>query len=140
MHRTYETWSYHEWEFSECSMSQRSLIGDKNITFQIISFQMQRAVVVNHDKATRADPDAAQNPSDSRISETAWLDEGVDERQDVVLARLNVRMNHMTSKRMMTSESLQVNNYGLGGYFAPHFDALHYNRVSDFQPVEMSPI
>lgn len=89
---------------------------------------MERAVVVNHDEESRTEK--GQNYSDSRISETAWLNEGDDPDMDVVLNRLTVRMNHMSGKRMMTSESLQVNNYGIGGYFAPHFDAMHYNKVS----------
>ncbi|KAL1464469.1 hypothetical protein WDU94_004115 [Cyamophila willieti] len=87
--------------------------------------QMQRAVVVNHDKESHQE--AGQNYSDSRISETAWLNEGDDPRLDVVLDNLNVRMAMMTSRRIMTSESLQVNNYGLGGYFSPHYDALYYS-------------
>ncbi|KAI5713148.1 hypothetical protein M8J75_014038 [Diaphorina citri] len=88
---------------------------------------MERAVVVNHDEESRTEK--GQNYSDSRISETAWLNEGDDPDMDVVLNRLTVRMNHMSGKRMMTSESLQVNNYGIGGYFAPHFDAMHYNKA-----------
>ncbi|XP_026680761.1 uncharacterized protein LOC103511093 [Diaphorina citri] len=89
---------------------------------------MERAVVVNHDEESRTEK--GQNYSDSRISETAWLNEGDDPDMDVVLNRLTVRMNHMSGKRMMTSESLQVNNYGIGGYFAPHFDAMHYNKAA----------
>uniref|UniRef100_A0A8D8WGP3 procollagen-proline 4-dioxygenase n=1 Tax=Cacopsylla melanoneura TaxID=428564 RepID=A0A8D8WGP3_9HEMI len=102
-------------------------ISDKDIQFlkDAAIPQMQRAVVVNYDKESHQEK--GQNYSDSRISETAWLNEGDHPVTDVLLDRLNVRIAMMTSRRIMTSESLQVNNYGLGGYFAPHFDALHYN-------------
>ena len=59
-----------------------------------------------------------------RISKSAWLQE--DEHKHV--KAVSQRVEHMTGLAVDTAEELQVVNYGIGGYYAPHFD---FARVSD---------
>ncbi|CAL8087983.1 unnamed protein product [Calicophoron daubneyi] len=53
-----------------------------------------------------------------RTSKTAWLPDSMDE----VTHRMNQRITALTGLNMETAEDLQVSNYGIGGYYAPHFD------------------
>ncbi|KAF8571115.1 hypothetical protein P879_00162 [Paragonimus westermani] len=53
-----------------------------------------------------------------RTSKSAWLPDNLDE----VTHRMNQRIHALTGLSMETSEDLQVGNYGIGGYYAPHFD------------------
>ncbi|TGZ74380.1 hypothetical protein CRM22_000972 [Opisthorchis felineus] len=53
-----------------------------------------------------------------RTSKSAWLQDGLDE----VTHRMNQRIHALTGLAMETAEDLQVGNYGIGGYYAPHFD------------------
>jgi len=56
--------------------------------------------------------------ADYRVAKNTWL---FDE-QDELVANLFQRMGDITGLDMRYSEPLQVNNYGLGGYYEPHFD------------------
>ncbi|THD28615.1 Proline HYdroxylase [Fasciola hepatica] len=53
-----------------------------------------------------------------RTSKSAWLPDDLDE----VTHRMNQRIHALTGLNMDASEDLQVGNYGIGGYYAPHFD------------------
>lgn len=55
---------------------------------------------------------------DYRLAQSAWLKDG----QHQVLNRLNERFEDMTGLTMETAEPLQVQNYGVGGYFCEHYD------------------
>ncbi|MEE6479381.1 hypothetical protein FKM82_012236 [Ascaphus truei] len=53
-----------------------------------------------------------------RVSKSAWL----EEYDDPVVARVNLRMQAITGLTVDTAEFLQVANYGMGGQYEPHFD------------------
>ncbi|KAM8973882.1 prolyl 4-hydroxylase subunit alpha-2 isoform 2-T2 [Pelodytes ibericus] len=53
-----------------------------------------------------------------RVSKSAWL----EEYDDPVVARVNLRMQSITGLTAVTAELLQVANYGMGGQYEPHFD------------------
>ncbi|XP_053573162.1 prolyl 4-hydroxylase subunit alpha-2 isoform X2 [Bombina bombina] len=53
-----------------------------------------------------------------RVSKSAWL----EEYDDLVIARVNQRMQAITGLTVDTAEMLQVANYGMGGQYEPHFD------------------
>ncbi|XP_037365278.1 prolyl 4-hydroxylase subunit alpha-2 isoform X3 [Talpa occidentalis] len=53
-----------------------------------------------------------------RVSKSSWL----EEEDDPVVARVNLRMQHITGLSVKTAELLQVANYGMGGQYEPHFD------------------
>ncbi|XP_058917808.1 prolyl 4-hydroxylase subunit alpha-2 isoform X3 [Kogia breviceps] len=53
-----------------------------------------------------------------RVSKSSWL----EEEDDPVVARVNLRMQHITGLTVKTAELLQVANYGMGGQYEPHFD------------------
>ncbi|CAH2277008.1 prolyl 4-hydroxylase subunit alpha-2 isoform X1 [Pelobates cultripes] len=53
-----------------------------------------------------------------RVSKSAWL----EEYDDPVVARVNLRMQAITGLTVNTAELLQVANYGMGGQYEPHFD------------------
>ncbi|KAM4676392.1 prolyl 4-hydroxylase subunit alpha-2 isoform 2-T2 [Discoglossus pictus] len=53
-----------------------------------------------------------------RVSKSAWL----EEYDDPVVARVNLRMQAITGLTADTAELLQVANYGMGGQYEPHFD------------------
>ncbi|KAG8439203.1 hypothetical protein GDO86_005429 [Hymenochirus boettgeri] len=53
-----------------------------------------------------------------RVSKSAWL----EEEDDPVIARVNLRMQAITGLTANTAELLQVANYGMGGQYEPHFD------------------
>ncbi|XP_059030498.1 prolyl 4-hydroxylase subunit alpha-2 isoform X4 [Mustela lutreola] len=53
-----------------------------------------------------------------RVSKSSWLEED----DDPVVARVNLRMQHITGLTVKTAELLQVANYGMGGQYEPHFD------------------
>ncbi|XP_032232333.2 prolyl 4-hydroxylase subunit alpha-1 isoform X3 [Nematostella vectensis] len=55
---------------------------------------------------------------DYRISQIAWLS---DSDGDIV-RRINRRVGFITGLNTNTGECLQVNNYGVGGHYEPHFD------------------
>lgn len=53
-----------------------------------------------------------------RCVHSAWLPEHTDE----ITHRMNKRISMITGLSMDTAEDLQVGNYGIGGFYAPHFD------------------
>ncbi|VDN54900.1 unnamed protein product [Dracunculus medinensis] len=53
-----------------------------------------------------------------RISKSAWL-KGHDHE---VIDRFNKRLDMATNLEMETAEELQIQNYGVGGHYDPHFD------------------
>ncbi|VDP76401.1 unnamed protein product, partial [Echinostoma caproni] len=61
-----------------------------------------------------------------RVVPNAWLPDDLDE----VTHRMNKRIHALTGLSMETAEDLQVGNYGIGGYYAPHFD---FGRVRQSQ-------
>ncbi|EPY81668.1 Prolyl 4-hydroxylase alpha-2 subunit precursor isoform 4-like protein [Camelus ferus] len=56
----------------------------------------------------------------------SWL----EENDDPVVARVNLRMQYITGLTVKTAELLQVANYGMGGQYEPHFD---FSRMSDVE-------
>uniref|UniRef100_A0A8D8WZJ9 procollagen-proline 4-dioxygenase n=1 Tax=Cacopsylla melanoneura TaxID=428564 RepID=A0A8D8WZJ9_9HEMI len=77
--------------------------------------------------------------SDSRISNNAWLlspDDpnrvGQSEHQANLYRKLNQRMEDCTGLSKSGTEGLQVNNYGIGGHYLWHYDALYYNAHYDY--------
>ncbi|CAO1333226.1 unnamed protein product [Diamesa hyperborea] len=53
-----------------------------------------------------------------RLAKVAWYE---DEDNEIV-ARLSRRVEDMTGLTTSTAESLQIQNYGIGGHYQPHFD------------------
>ncbi|XP_055035713.1 prolyl 4-hydroxylase subunit alpha-2 isoform X5 [Misgurnus anguillicaudatus] len=53
-----------------------------------------------------------------RVSKSAWL----DEEDDLVISRVNRRIQDITGLSVDTAELLQVANYGVGGQYEPHYD------------------
>uniref|UniRef100_A0A2D4PBE0 procollagen-proline 4-dioxygenase n=1 Tax=Micrurus surinamensis TaxID=129470 RepID=A0A2D4PBE0_MICSU len=53
-----------------------------------------------------------------RVSKSSWL----EEEDDLVIAKVNHRMELITGLTTKTAELLQVANYGMGGQYEPHFD------------------
>ncbi|KAG5683348.1 hypothetical protein PVAND_012634 [Polypedilum vanderplanki] len=53
-----------------------------------------------------------------RVAKVAWLK---DEESEVV-SRISKRVEDMTGLSMKTAEDLQVQNYGIGGHYNPHWD------------------
>ncbi|XP_055353885.1 prolyl 4-hydroxylase subunit alpha-2-like [Paramacrobiotus metropolitanus] len=56
--------------------------------------------------------------SDTRISKIAFLEESVDE----VIKTVNAYTGHATNLNASLAEHLQINNYGVGGYYYSHYD------------------
>lgn len=53
-----------------------------------------------------------------RLAKVAWFE---DEENEIV-ARLSRRVEDMTGLTTTTAESLQIQNYGIGGHYEPHYD------------------
>ncbi|XP_030629265.1 prolyl 4-hydroxylase subunit alpha-1-like [Chanos chanos] len=58
--------------------------------------------------------------SNVRVSQGAWL----HDHEDPVVARVSQRIANITGLHLKNVETFQVANYGLGGQYKPHFDAL----------------
>ncbi|XP_065318968.1 prolyl 4-hydroxylase subunit alpha-1-like [Gordionus sp. m RMFG-2023] len=82
-----------------------------NILKTLAQPQLKRATVVSIETFTN-------EIVDDRVSKSAWLDE-VD---TTLVESLNLRINAITGLDMLTSESLQIGNYGIGGHYDPHYD------------------
>lgn len=53
-----------------------------------------------------------------RVSKSAWL----EDEDDLIIERVNKRIEDVTGLTVDTAELLQVANYGVGGQYEPHFD------------------
>ncbi|XP_037543799.1 prolyl 4-hydroxylase subunit alpha-2 isoform X2 [Nematolebias whitei] len=70
-------------------------------------------------RATVRDPQTGVlTTANYRVSKSAWL-EG---EEDVIIERVNQRIEDITGLTVETAELLQVANYGVGGQYEPHFD------------------
>lgn len=54
----------------------------------------------------------------NRIAQASWHEDG----NDKIVARISQRIADMTSLSMKSAESLQVQNYGIGGHYTLHYD------------------
>lgn len=61
--------------------------------------------------------------SKHRVAKLAWHTDA----SSPVVARISRRTEDMTGLTTQTAETLQVQNYGIGGLYVPHFD-YHDNR------------
>ena len=57
-----------------------------------------------------------------RVSKTAWLENDLPEDKNGVVRRVNRRMEDATELSHDYAELQQVNNYGIGGQYEPHYD------------------
>uniref|UniRef100_A0A671LUI4 Zgc:152670 n=1 Tax=Sinocyclocheilus anshuiensis TaxID=1608454 RepID=A0A671LUI4_9TELE len=62
--------------------------------------------------------DEPRGVSKIRTSQSVFLEEG-----NTVVARVNQRIADITGLSMKSAEDLQVQNYGIGGRYEPHYDA-----------------
>ncbi|XP_059358634.1 prolyl 4-hydroxylase subunit alpha-1-like [Carassius carassius] len=62
-----------------------------------------------------------------RTSQSVSLDEGYP-----VVARVSQRIADITGLSMESAEYLQVQNYGIGGRYEPHYDAKDNERIATF--------
>lgn len=56
--------------------------------------------------------------SETRISQNSWL----SDHDHPIVRRLSLRSTDMSGLDMKGAEQLQVNNYGIGGHYLPHYD------------------
>ncbi|CAB3985217.1 prolyl 4-hydroxylase subunit alpha-1-like [Paramuricea clavata] len=56
--------------------------------------------------------------ADYRISKSGWL----KDEEDPVIQRITKRTEYLTGLTLSTAEELQVNTYGMGGHYEPHYD------------------
>jgi hypothetical protein len=64
--------------------------------------------------------DSGYKPVEFRTSQVAWLENNTT---DTIVQRINSRIGLATRLNLKHAEQLQVNNYGLGGHYEPHYDA-----------------
>ncbi|XP_046858878.1 prolyl 4-hydroxylase subunit alpha-2-like isoform X2 [Xenia sp. Carnegie-2017] len=64
-----------------------------------------------------------------RISEFAWL----NDEDGHTVAKINARLGAVTQLDVTTAEGLQVQNYGMAGQYAPHFD---FSRESELKLIK----
>ncbi|XP_067876567.1 prolyl 4-hydroxylase subunit alpha-1-like isoform X3 [Heterodontus francisci] len=64
-----------------------------------------------------------------RISKSAWL----SEYEDLVISRINRRIQDLTGLDVSTAEELQVANYGVGGQYEPHHDFARKDEPDAFK-------
>lgn len=72
----------------------------------------QSKIVTISDGKTRKD-------TSFRVSKVAWLEESLNP----VIVKISKRIEDLTGLTMKTSEDLQIQQYGLGGYYKAHHDA-----------------
>lgn len=61
--------------------------------------------------------------SNYRIAKNAWL----KDEDHKIFRTISERTEDMTGLTKATSEPLQVVNYGIGGYYSPHYDFTRVN-------------
>ncbi|XP_073705985.1 prolyl 4-hydroxylase subunit alpha-1-like [Garra rufa] len=73
--------------------------------------------------------DGQNTISQGRVSQSVFLQD-----KDPVDARVSQRIEDATGLSMETAESLHVQNYGIGGRYEPHYDALkkQNDRIATF--------
>uniref|UniRef100_F1L319 procollagen-proline 4-dioxygenase n=1 Tax=Ascaris suum TaxID=6253 RepID=F1L319_ASCSU len=64
-----------------------------------------------------------------RISKSAWL----KPHEHEVVDRFNKRLDMATNLEMETAEELQIQNYGVGGHYDPHFDCARKEEKNAFK-------
>ncbi|XP_055353923.1 uncharacterized protein LOC129599652 [Paramacrobiotus metropolitanus] len=88
----------------------------------ILDFQAVRVRQVGYQHLLRSqvmEPDGKNKTSSKhRIAKIAFLPEDLDP----VIGQINRYIGHATNLDPSTAEELQVNNYGIGGHYSPHFD------------------
>ena len=57
-----------------------------------------------------------------RVSKTAWLENDLPEDKEGMVRRVNRRMEDATELSHDYAELQQINNYGMGGQYEPHYD------------------
>jgi prolyl 4-hydroxylase len=92
------------------------VISDKEITTlkEISRSRLQESEVVNDADGTN------HKDTSNRISKVAWLEASVNPLID----NISTRIEDMTGLTMRTAEDLQVQQYGIGGYYIAHHDAV----------------
>lgn len=60
-------------------------------------------------------------PSEDRISKSATI----IEKNFKISASISRRAMHMTGLSMEKTPEIQIANYGIGGYYLPHYDFVH---------------
>ncbi|KAI4885450.1 hypothetical protein NFI96_014406 [Prochilodus magdalenae] len=64
--------------------------------------------------------DEGLGESYDRVSQSTWI----NEEHDPVVSRITQRLSDITGMDMESAEIMKVLNYGISGYFEPHYDAL----------------
>nr|CDJ84261.1 Oxoglutarate iron-dependent oxygenase domain containing protein [Haemonchus contortus] len=110
--------------FNPLAVLFKEIMSDEEIRIveELALPRLARAAVYN---TTSGEPLSAPY----RISKSAWLGRWEHE----VLDRLNKRIDMMTNLDMETAEVLQAQNYGIGGYYAPHYDHAGKEDMEHFE-------
>ncbi|ETN81225.1 oxidoreductase, 2OG-Fe(II) oxygenase family protein [Necator americanus] len=110
--------------FNPLAVLFKEVMSDEEIEVieQLSVPKLNRATV--HDSATGKLVHATY-----RISKSAWLKSWEHE----VVERINKRIDMMTNLEMETAEELQVQNYGVGGHYDPHFDHARKEETESFK-------
>ncbi|CRK96752.1 CLUMA_CG010007, isoform A [Clunio marinus] len=72
----------------------------------------------NFARATTYDASGHRRTSKTRIAKSSWH----YDHQNEIVKKISQRIEHMTGLSMTTSEGLQIQNYGIGGHYVPHWD------------------
>ncbi|KAH8372496.1 hypothetical protein KR093_011722, partial [Drosophila rubida] len=83
-----------------------------------------RSLAVDMSDGYSGNVTAKQAESLDVVAHIAWL-----VHKSPFLQRLNRRISHMTGLDVSEFKALQVANFGLGGYFEPHYDYMDGERV-----------
>jgi prolyl 4-hydroxylase len=60
--------------------------------------------------------------ADYRVSKTAWLDNDLPEDTEGIVRKVNRRIEDASELSHDYAELQQINNYGMGGQYEPHYD------------------
>ncbi|CAI4231259.1 unnamed protein product [Auanema sp. JU1783] len=110
--------------FNPLAVLFKDVITDEEIDLiqELSAPRLARATV--HDAAT-----GKLVTANYRISKSAWLKDWEHE----VVHRINQRIDYMTNLDQETAEELQVQNYGIGGHYDPHFDHARKEESKSFE-------
>ena len=81
-----------------------------NIVKRLSSLILMRAAVEH--------PDGKHSPSKERVSSNAWLEASWHPK----VRKIREKVQFATGLSLSTAEQIQVANYGIGGFYHPHFD------------------